>query len=197
MEVCVCLRFDFDGRPMKRPIWIATLFMLISWPVIAVDLVEARALAEQGDAWYQTELALMYHQGKGLNRDYKEAVKWYRLAAEQGFSKAQANLGVMYGEGQGVTQDYVLAAEWFLKAAERGNALAQHNLGLLYGRGQGVKQDYVEAYIWESLASSSGNKDAIKNRDALLSRLSDKELATAQRRESFLYLKIENRKSIQ
>ena len=76
-----------------------------------------------------------------------------------------------------------------------GPVLAQHNLGLLYGRGQGVKQDYAEAYIWESLAATFGNQDAIKNRDVLLAKLSEEELKAAQRRESFLYLKIEHQKS--
>jgi len=137
----------------------------------------------------------MYHHGNGLPKDYKEAANWYRMAAEQDFSKAQANLGVMYGEGLGVPQDYTLAAEWFRKAAEQGNPLAQHNLGLLYGRGQGVKQDVAETYIRESLASTSGNQDAIKNRDTLLAKLSEEELKAAKRRESFLYLKIEHKKS--
>jgi len=180
---------------MKRQSWIAVLFLVLGGPAPAFDLAETRALAEQGDAWYQTELALMYHQGKGLAKDYSEAARWYRLAAEQGFSKAQANLGVMYGEGQGVQQDYALAEAWFRKAAEKGNSLAQHNLGLMYGRGQGVEQDYVKAYIWESLAANSGNKDAIRNRDISLSKLSSEELKAAQRREAFLFLKIENRKA--
>ena len=180
---------------MLKPFWIATFCLLHTWPVLALDLAETRVLAEQGDAWYQTELALMYHQGKGLPKDYNEAARWYRLAAEQEYSKAQANLGVMYGEGQGVPQDFTVAASWFRKAAEQGNSLAQHNLGLLYGRGQGVKQDYAEAYIWESLAATSGNEDAIRNRDIALAKLSDEELRAAQRRESFLYLKIEHQKS--
>ena len=180
---------------MIRIFWIAIVCLLCAGPAPALELAETRALAEQGDAWYQTELALMYHHGKGLPKNYGEAARWYRLAAEQEYSKAQANLGVMYGEGQGVSQDYSEAATWFRKAAEQGNSLAQHNLGLLYGRGQGVKQDYAEAYIWESLAATSGNRDAIKNRDILIGRLSDSELTAAQRRESFLYLKIEHQKS--
>lgn len=180
---------------MIRPFLITAICLLCAGPVLALDLAETRTLAQQGDAWYQTELALMYHHGKGLPKNYEEAARWYRLAAEQEFSKAQTNLGVLYGEGRGVPQDFTLAAEWFRRAAEQGNALAQHNLGLLYGRGQGVKQDYAEAYIWESLAATSGNQDAIKNRDVLLAKLSEEELKAAQRRESFLYLKIEHQKS--
>ena len=182
---------------MIKPVYIAVMCLIMSAKVAAVDLEETRVLAEQGDAWYQTELAMMYHKGKGVDKDNEQAAKWYRLAAEQGFSKAQANLGVMYAEGQGLEQDYTIASAWFRKAAEQGNALAQHNLGLIYGRGLGVEKNFVEAYIWESLAATSDNKEAIKNRDMLIEQLSDEELKTAQRRESFLYLKIEQRKRSQ
>ena len=40
-------------------------------------------------------------------KDYKEAIKWFRLAAEQGHSSAQINLGSIYENGEGgVPQDY-------------------------------------------------------------------------------------------
>ena len=182
---------------MTRTVLATVLVLLIIRTAVAVDLEEIRRLAEQGDAWYQTELALMYHNGKKLDQDYSEAASWYRLAADQGFSKAQANLGVLYAEGLGVKQDYEQAADWFLKAAEQGSPMAQHNLGLLYSRGQGVEKNHVEACIWEGLAATSGHREAIKNRDICKQNLSDDELRTAQRRESFLYLKIEQYKSRQ
>ena len=46
-------------------------------------------------------------------KDYKEAVRLYRLSAEQGFASAQYNLGVMYEIGQGVLQDYKEALRWY------------------------------------------------------------------------------------
>ena len=39
-------------------------------------------------------------------KDYKEAVRLYRLSAEQGDALAQSNLGFMYQQGHGVPQDY-------------------------------------------------------------------------------------------
>lgn len=180
-----------------RTVLIIVVLLLSHPPALAIDIEETRDLAESGDAWYQTELALMYHRGQGVNKNYEEAVRWYRLAAEQGFSKAQANLGVMYGEGHGVVQDYTEAARWFRMAAEQGNALAQHHLGLLYGTGKGVEQNYAEAYVWESLAAASGHREAAKNRDICMEKLSEEQLKAARRRESFLYLKIEQRKRSQ
>jgi TPR repeat protein len=41
-------------------------------------------IAEQGDAFAQFSLGIMYDNGEGVPQDYAEAVKWYRLAAEQG-----------------------------------------------------------------------------------------------------------------
>ncbi len=46
-------------------------------------------------------LSVIYHSGEGVERDDKEAVKWWRKAAEHGFAKVQASLGVMYHYGQG------------------------------------------------------------------------------------------------
>ena len=53
----------------------------------------------------------MYANGRGILKDYKEAVKWYRLAAEQGNAEAQINLDLL------------------LKKTE--NTEAQNNLDLL------------------------------------------------------------------
>jgi uncharacterized protein len=65
-----------------------------------------------------------YENGKGVPQDYREAVKWYRLAAAQGNELAQVNLGVMYTNGTGVRQDFVRAHMWFnlAAAASTGNS---------------------------------------------------------------------------
>jgi TPR repeat protein len=34
----------------------------------------------------------MYAFGKGVLKDYKQAVYWYQKAADQGYAKAQSNL---------------------------------------------------------------------------------------------------------
>ena len=59
------------------------------------DVLNLQA-AEQGDAEAQWNLAVMYANGKGgLNKDLKEAAKWYLRAAGQGVAEAQYNLGEM------------------------------------------------------------------------------------------------------
>jgi len=46
-------------------------------------------------------------------RDYKEAVKWYRMKAEEGIAVAQTNLELMHNNGLGVEQDNVQAHKWY------------------------------------------------------------------------------------
>ena len=65
----------------------------------------------------------MYRRGKGVSKDYKIAVKWYKLAAKQGRAKSQGNLGMKYAFGLGVLKDYIRAHMWGNLAAMNGNKL--------------------------------------------------------------------------
>ena len=61
-----------------------------------------RRNAEQGDAVAQFSLGVSYREGKGVPRDYAQAVSWWRKSAGQGYASAQSALGFMYANGQGV-----------------------------------------------------------------------------------------------
>ncbi len=63
----------------------------------AAAFKEWKPLAEGWDSAAQYNLGMMYKNGEGVPKDYKEALKWYRLAAEQGFLIAPYNHGLMYG----------------------------------------------------------------------------------------------------
>lgn len=41
--------------------------------------------------------------GKGVEKNLKEAVKWYKLSADEGSSFGQYNLGWCYYYGQGIS----------------------------------------------------------------------------------------------
>src|SRR5690554_4202167 len=77
-------------------------------------------LAEQGHAYAQFNLGVMYDSGEGVPKNASQAVTWYRKAAEQGDASAQFNLGVMYANGEGVPKDYVQAAKWFYLGKAKG-----------------------------------------------------------------------------
>ena len=77
-------------------------------------------------------MGFLYEYGKdGVKQDYKEALRWYRLAAEQGDAGAQTNLGVLYSNGLGVTKDYVQALKWWSIAGENGQDVARKNKDLV------------------------------------------------------------------
>ena len=104
--------------------------------------------AEQGDAEAQYNLGYAYKDGKGVEQDDKQAVKWWTKSAEQGNVYAQNNLGYMYRNGKGVEQDDKQAVKWYTKSAEQGYANAQNSLGWMYQNGKGVEQDDKQAVKW-------------------------------------------------
>jgi TPR repeat protein len=119
-----------------------------------------RIRAEQGDAKAQSGLASMCYHGKGVPRDYREALNWWRKAADHGDAKAQYGLGFMYYRGEGVAQEYTEAVDWFHKAANQGDARAQDSLGYAYAQGTGVPLDYAEAVAWYRKAADQGDAQA-------------------------------------
>ncbi|WP_221901526.1 tetratricopeptide repeat protein [Bathymodiolus platifrons methanotrophic gill symbiont] len=69
-------------------------------------ITDLRIKAEEGSAKAQYNLGVMYTEGEGVIKDYKQAFKWFTKSAEQGDSSAQYNLGLMYANGLGVIKDY-------------------------------------------------------------------------------------------
>ena len=53
-----------------------------------------------------------YQYGEGVPQDYKEALRWYRLAAEQGMAEAQYHLASMHATGKGVLSRLGLMEKW-------------------------------------------------------------------------------------
>ncbi|MBT6509262.1 MAG: sel1 repeat family protein, partial [Rhodospirillaceae bacterium] len=66
----------------------------------------------------QNNLGDIYYYGDGVEQDFTQAVKWFRLAADQDYPDAQHNLGEMYFNGEGVSRDYEQAHFWLSLAAD-------------------------------------------------------------------------------
>lgn len=104
-----------------------------------------KPLADEGDSRAQALLAIMYDQGRGVEKNAQTAFSWYLKAATQGLPMAQHDVGVKYFQGNGTEQDYREAAQWWEQSATAGLADSQFNLGLMYYRGLGVALDYPKA----------------------------------------------------
>ena len=136
--------------------------------------------AEQGDVNARNWLGLIYFKGKGVERDYVQAVHWRRMAAEQGDMVGQFTLARMYEQGLGVPQDYQAAIFWYRKAESQGSAEARYSLGGLYKEGRGVRKNLVKAYVWYSLAADGGMYLAAGARDQLKKELTPQQLRSAE-----------------
>ena len=64
-------------------------------------LREWTPLAKQGHSEAQHKLGNMYYKGKGVPKNLKTAMDWWKRAAERGNEASQNNLGYMIGSGFG------------------------------------------------------------------------------------------------
>lgn len=71
-----------------------------------------------GDAVAQYQLARLYLSGNGVDRDERQAARWFNLAAEKGHHGAQALLGRMLIDGQGVPRERARGLMWLTLAKQ-------------------------------------------------------------------------------
>lgn len=94
-----------------------------------------RQAAVQDYAPAQVNLGAMYIEGRGVGRDFAQALKWYQAAARQDYAPAQYNLGIMCFQGsQGLDKDLAMAYVWFSHAANQGDNDAQQMRDQVAGR---------------------------------------------------------------
>jgi hypothetical protein len=97
--------------------------------------------SEQNLAVAETNLALMYQNGIGVDKDYRKAYELHLKAAQDGDPNGYANIGNMYLSGLFVNKDIDKALEYFNKAADLGNYSGLTNLAIMYQTGNGVPLD--------------------------------------------------------
>lgn len=146
----------------------------------AVHRIEV--LANRGSPDAQVLLGYFAIKGQFIEKNEVHAVQLFQDAAEAGNRDAQYNLGLAYVRGMGTEKDLQKAQERFLLAAEKGDIGAQYNLGLMYAAGEGIPQDSLEAFVWLSHAKQGGHPDAGKVLSQLEQKMSEAEIAKAQRR---------------
>jgi hypothetical protein len=67
-------------------------------------------------------LGMLYEAGRGVERDYAEARRWYEKAAGLGDWPAMMSLGRLYDRGLGVPKDAAQARAWYQKAESQKGA---------------------------------------------------------------------------
>jgi TPR repeat protein len=105
-------------------------------------------------------LASIYFNGLGVQKDLNEARKWYLKCSSHGVPHCRFKLGTIYLEGLGVPQDYKKAVKWFKIA--RNHPASLFNLGTLYFKGLGVNKDLKTAFNYFKIAAEKGSPNAKK-----------------------------------
>jgi TPR repeat protein len=117
-------------------------------------------LAREDDLAAMRNTAQMLRQGKGVEKDTKQAFKLYMSAAEKGLVTAMANVGDMYLSGEGTEKNPQAAAAWYSRAATAGLSLAQVKLADMYEKGVGVERDPARAHALIERAARNGYQPA-------------------------------------
>jgi TPR repeat protein len=101
------------------------------------------------------------------NKQYAQALPFFKQAAAAGNSDAEVCLGWMYQFGatlgEGVPQDYKEAVSWYQRAVDAHDAAGEFYLGAIYQIGSsvaGVPQDYARALSLYKKAAAGGEAPA-------------------------------------
>ncbi|GEM_PF-5430407 len=88
-------------------------------------LEKLRSVLEQGTAWAEGLLGVMYHLGRGISRGLEQAEKLMRRAADKGYGPAAHNLGSLMMEYKMNGAERADPMVWYRKAQALGFQVAQ------------------------------------------------------------------------
>lgn len=97
-------------------------------------------------------------EGFAVAQDYKEALKYCRLAAEKNYMYAMHGIAWYHRYGKGVAVDLNLAADWYFKAATLGYKDAFEALNQLYTQNANPKALFYLAQCYENGYTVSADK---------------------------------------
>ena len=159
-EAC---RNDADGT---NRYWIAKGLQLQSHPKAARTMLAFRYMresAELGHASACCDLGHCYYWGLGTEKNYADAVVWFRRCLELDAEDEVAafNLGLRYYYGEGVEQDDAEAWRYLSQSAELGYGSASRQLGMMCEKGRGTEKDPRRALRYYRRAAAQGSTTAI------------------------------------
>lgn len=123
----------------------------------AADVEVLRMDAEKGTAKSQYELGCLYRWGKGIKKDFRQALTWFIKAADQDDAAARHEIADMYKHSQGFAGEMQQAFSATEREAKEGSADAQYTLGMMYVYGLGTDQDDAKAVSWYEKSAAQGN----------------------------------------
>lgn len=137
-------------------------------------------VARQGDHRAMMALGAMYAGGRGVPKDYRESLNWYKEAARYGRSDAMYRVGLIHEGGYGLRENLREAARHFLDAAKLGYIEAQFKIAMMYRDGVVFDEDPVRAYAWFSVTGHTGHGEANTELAKLAETLTPEQLVEAK-----------------
>lgn len=135
---------------------------LIKMKEIEASISDLMVAASQGSPNAQYNLAVMYRDGIGMQKDEKQAAYWFNKAGNAGHLTALMNLGVLYEDGRGVEKNYTIAAKLYEKAVANGHIGSMKNLSNLYFEGKGVPMDLEKGFELRGKAALEGDMNSFR-----------------------------------
>jgi len=80
----------------------------------------ALSAAKNGNAKAQFDVAIMYANGRGVQKSEKIAFNWFHKAAKNNNAAAKHYMGISFLQGRGVKKELHLAKYWFKLAKKQG-----------------------------------------------------------------------------
>lgn len=131
----------------------------------AAKLWDAACKAGNGTGCF--ELAVMYRDGEGVERNLGRMRQLYEVACTAQDGRGCFNLANAYGKGEGVTQDQPRAATYLQRGCDIKYMPACANLGYVYKKGEGVAKDMDRAVALFTQACDNGAGPACFSLSAL------------------------------
>lgn len=105
----------------------------------------SKMAADMGEGMAQLAYALYCYTGKGIDKNYNVAFRYFQQARKQHITGVAYWLGQCYELGHGVEPDDAKMFKAYHEAVLEGNMRAIKSLGLCYKNGKGTKTDYLQA----------------------------------------------------
>ena len=121
-------------------------------------------LANRGNIDAMSALVVLYGQGRGVEQDEAEALRWLQRTAELGEAKAQFLMANAYENGLGVERNPDRALSWYKRSAAEGYLPSMIALGAIHQQGAlGTRKNMSVAHTWHQKAFEETRKLAEKD----------------------------------
>lgn len=118
--------------------------------------------AEKGHVLGQFNIAYMFYNGEGVERDYTEAFYWFYMVAANGNERGYYFIADFYMQGLGIIREnHAKAAVFYQKSAKMGSPAGMYNYAVLLAQGDGVEENTELALSLLRESAGRGFKQAV------------------------------------